>query len=168
MNVKEVVSALKKYDSNMDVYIRKEEFFGNVGYVFYVSKATHPILGTDCVVLRDDAPYEVYYEDDYDDEEEALGHCAKCENYEECRGCEECEHVCDREEKHIGDGGCSGRQSNMTVGELIHALSQVDEDADVMTMPRNGNKNFCDVVDTKMDSYAFFGKEIPCVYVTAI
>jgi hypothetical protein len=56
----------------------------------------------------------------------------------------------------------------MTVKSLIEALETVDRKADIMTQPRNGQKNFCDVVGVKIDSYSFFGSEIPCVYVTAI
>lgn len=164
MKVIEVVNELKKYDENTPIYIRKAEFFGNVGYAFYVSMVKHPVIGTDCIVLRDDEPYEVYYED-YEDNDESLGHCAGCEHYEDCYGCEECEHVANRDVKYIESVGCSSLESKLTVGKLVDLLSKVDEEIDVMTRPRNRNKNFCDATGVEMGSYAFFGSEISCAYI---
>ena len=51
----------------------------------------------------------------------------------------------------------------MTVGELMKELSKYPENLEVMTKKHNitGNIGFIDVISN--DSYAFFGKDIPCL-----
>lgn len=172
MTVSEVVKNLSKYPADLKVYARKSELFGNVAYVFHTSMVKHPILGTACVVLRDDDPYvceEEYYEDS-EERKEVLGECDGCQNYDFCKGCEWCEHKAHRVETEIGQGGCSSAVSNYTVGELIEDLKQYDGDTDVMSKPYKGvwNKNFFELSRIELKSYSFFGNDIPCVMLSAI
>ena len=59
--------------------------------------------------------------------------------------------------------GISTNEYTANVRALIKVLEMYDGDIEVMTKPGNGRKNFCDIQETELSSYGFFGKSIPCV-----
>lgn len=60
MTVGELKEALKKYDDNLEVFTKKTEILGNIGYIFSTKKDTYAFFGTDlpCVLLTDQSTME--------------------------------------------------------------------------------------------------------------
>lgn len=60
MTVGELKEELKKYDDNLEVFTKKTEILGNIGYIFSIKKDTYAFFGTDlpCVLLTDQATME--------------------------------------------------------------------------------------------------------------
>ncbi len=54
----------------------------------------------------------------------------------------------------------------MTVGELKEALQKFPDNMEVITKKEEGFGNAGEIFAVKLDSYSFFGKNIPCVLLT--
>lgn len=47
MTVGELKEVLKQYDDNLEVFTKKTELLGNIGYIFSVKKDTYGFFGAD-------------------------------------------------------------------------------------------------------------------------
>lgn len=55
MTVGELKEVLKQYDDNLEVFTKKTELLGNIGYIFRVKQDTYGFFGEDlpCILLTD-------------------------------------------------------------------------------------------------------------------
>lgn len=55
MTVGELKEELNQYDDNLEVFTKKTELLGNIGYIFSVKKDTYGFFGADlpCILLTD-------------------------------------------------------------------------------------------------------------------
>lgn len=55
MTVGELKEALKQYDDNLEVFTKKTEILGTIGYIFSVKQDTYGFFGADlpCILLTD-------------------------------------------------------------------------------------------------------------------
>lgn len=55
MTVGELKEALKQYDEDLEVFTKKTDFVGNIGYIFRVKQDTYGFFGADlpCILLTD-------------------------------------------------------------------------------------------------------------------
>ena len=53
MTIAKLIRELRKYKRLSNVYIQKQEFFGNVSHVFTVCRVRHPVTGRYCTLLTD-------------------------------------------------------------------------------------------------------------------
>lgn len=64
MTVGELKEALKQYDDNLEVFTKKTELLGNIGYIFSAKQDTYGFFGESlpCILLTDQV--EVREEED--------------------------------------------------------------------------------------------------------
>lgn len=55
MTVGELKEALNQYDDNLEVFTKKTDFVGTIGYIYNVKKDTYGFFGADlpCILLTD-------------------------------------------------------------------------------------------------------------------
>lgn len=55
MTVGELKEALKQYDDNLEVFTKKTEILGTIGYIFSAKQDTYGFFGADlpCILLTD-------------------------------------------------------------------------------------------------------------------
>lgn len=55
MTVRELKEALNQFDDDLEVFTKKTEIVGNIGYVFNVKKDTYGFFGASlpCILLTD-------------------------------------------------------------------------------------------------------------------
>jgi hypothetical protein len=55
MTVGELKEALNQYDDNLEVFTKKTDFVGNIGYIFNVKQDTYGFFGESlpCILLTD-------------------------------------------------------------------------------------------------------------------
>lgn len=55
MTVGELKEALKQYDDNLEVFTKKTELLGNIGYIFSAKQDTYGFFGESlpCILLTD-------------------------------------------------------------------------------------------------------------------
>jgi len=60
MTVGELKEALNQFDDDLEVFTKKTEIVGNIGYVFNVKKDTYGFFGASlpCILLTDQATIE--------------------------------------------------------------------------------------------------------------
>ena len=55
MTVGELKEALKQFDDNLEVFTKKTDFVGNIGYIYTAKKDTYGFFGASlpCILLTD-------------------------------------------------------------------------------------------------------------------
>ena len=66
MTVGELKEALNQYDDNLEVFTKKTDFVGNIGFIYNVKKDTYGFFGASlpCILLTD----QIVEKEDKEDE----------------------------------------------------------------------------------------------------